>query len=137
MWDQETGVLRYQVGIGDGNARIEGDHDVGWRLPQHDETIRSRPGTGAYYVRHRPVFQVGAGGTPISPNLAGRMAAAFGLCAQLFAASDPADAHQCLLWGQTIMDRAAGQPRSLVTSTPFDYYPEQEWQDDMEPAPPS
>lgn len=132
MWDQETGVLRYQVGIGDGNARIEGDHDVGWRLPQKDEIIRSRPGTGAYYVRYRPVFQDGTGGAPISPNLAGRMAAAFGLCAQVFAASEPAYAHQCLVWGQTIMDRAATRPRSLMTSTPFDYYPEQEWQDDME-----
>ena len=132
MWNQETGVLRYQVGIGDGNARIEGDHDVGWRLPQHDETIRSRPGTGAYYVRYRPVFQVGTGGAPISPNLAGRMAAAFGLCAQVFAASDPAYAHQCLLWGQTIFDRADTRPRSLVTTTPFDYYPQQEWQGDLE-----
>ncbi len=132
MWDQRTGVLRYQVGIGNGNAHIEGDHDVRWRLPQHDDTLRVTPGRGAYYVRYRPVFQDGVGGAPISPNLAGRMAAAFGLCAQVFAATEPAYAHQCLLWGQTIFDRAATHPRSLVTTTPFDYYPEQEWQDDME-----
>lgn len=132
MWDQSTGVLRYQVGIGNGNARVEGDHDVDWRLPQHDETLRVRPGRGAYHVRYRPVFQDGNGGGPISPNLAGRMAAAFGLCAQVFAASDPAYAHQCLLWGQTILHRASTHPRSLVTTTPFDYYPEQQWRDDME-----
>jgi hypothetical protein len=132
MWDQQSRVLRYQVGIGDGNARIAGDHDIGWRLSQHDETIRSRPGRGAYYVRYRPVFQDGTGGAPISPNLAGRMAAAFGLCAQVFAASDPTYAHQCLLWGQTIFDRAATHPRSLVTTTPYDYYPQQGWQADME-----
>ena len=132
MWDQSTGVLRYQVGIGNGNAHIEGDHDVGWRLPQHDETLRVSPGRGAYYVRYRPGFQTGEGGSPISPNLAGRMAAVFGLCAQVFQASEPAYAHQCLLWGQTIFDRADTHPRSLLTTTPFDYYPEQEWQGDME-----
>ncbi len=132
MWSQRAGVLLYQVGIGGGNARIEGDHDVRWRLPQHDDTLRVRPGRGAYYVRYRPVFQDGAGGKPISPNLAGRMAAAFGLCAQLFKDSEPAYAHQCLVWGQTIFDRADTHPRSLVTTTPLDFYPEQEWQDDME-----
>jgi hypothetical protein len=132
MWNQRTGVLLYQVGVGDGNARIEGDHDVSWRLPQHDETLRVRPRRGAYYIRYRPVFEDGAGGTPISPNLAGRMAAAFALCSQVFQASEPAYAHQCLLWGQTIFDRANTHPRSLLTTSPYDYYPEQEWQADME-----
>jgi endoglucanase len=132
MWDQETGILRYQVGIGNGNAHIEGDHDVGWRLPQRDETLRVRPGRGAYYVRYRPVFQTGEGGSPISPNLAGRMASVFGLCAQVFHAAEPAYAHRCLVWGQTIFDRADTHPRSLLTTTPFDYYPQQEWQGDME-----
>jgi endoglucanase len=132
MWDQGTGVLRYQVGIGNGNAHVEGDHDVRWRLPQHDDTLHVSPGRGAYYVRYRPVFQTGEGGRPISPNLAGRLAAAFGLCAQVFQATEPAYAHRCLLWGQTIFDRANTHARSLVTTTPFNYYPEQEWQDDME-----
>jgi endoglucanase len=132
MWDQSTGVLRYQVGLGTGNRRVEGDHDVGWRLPQRDETLHVSAGRGAYYVRYRPVFQDGAGGRPISPNLAGRMAAAFGLCAQVFERSDPAYAHQCLLWGQTIFDRADRHPRALVTASPFAFYPQQEWQGDME-----
>jgi endoglucanase len=132
MWDQSTGVLSYQVGIGNGNARVEGDHDVNWRLPQHDETLHVSAGRGAYYVRYRPVFQDGTGGRPISPNLAGRMAAAFGLCAQVFQRTDPAYAHQCLLWGQTIFDRADPHPRALVTASPFAFYPQQEWEGDME-----
>jgi endoglucanase len=132
MWNQQSRVLLYQVGIGGGNAHIEGDHDVGWRLPQHDDTLKVTPGRGAYYVRYRPVFADGTGGRPISPNLAGRMAAAFGLCAQLFKDSEPAYAHECLLWGQTIFDRADTHPRSLLTTTPHVYYPEQEWQDDMQ-----
>jgi endoglucanase len=132
MWNQQSGVLLYQVGIGDGSGRIVGDHDVGWRLPQTDETLRVAHGKGAYYVRYRPVFADGTGGKRISPNLAGRMAAAFGLCSQVFQASEPAFAHQCLLWGQTIFDRANTSPRSLVTTTPHDYYPEQEWQADLE-----
>jgi hypothetical protein len=60
------------------------------------------------------------------------MAAAFGLCSQVFQASEPSFAHQCLLWGQTIFGRADTRPRSLVTTTPHDYYPEQEWQADLE-----
>jgi endoglucanase len=132
MWNQQTGVLLYQAGLGAGNRRFEGDHDTGWRLPQHDESLKAAPGRGAYYLRHRPAFADGAGSRPISPNLAGRVAAAFGLCAQVFQASDPAYAHQCLLWGQTVFARADTHPRSLVTTTPHEYYPEQEWQDDME-----
>jgi len=132
MWDQSTGVLSYQVGIGNGNARVEGDHDVGWRLPQHDETLHVSAGRGAYYVRYRPVFQDGTGGRPISPNLAGRMAAGFGLCAQVFQRSEPAYARQCLLWGQTIFDRADPHPSALVTASPFAFYPQQEWEGDME-----
>ena len=33
MWDDRTRTLYYQVGIGDGNDAIVGDHDI-WRLPQ-------------------------------------------------------------------------------------------------------
>jgi hypothetical protein len=54
------------------------------------------------------------------------------MCSQVFQASEPAYAHQCLLWGQTIFDRANTHPRSLLTTSPYDYYPEQEWQADME-----
>ena len=43
------------------------------------------PGPSAYYVKYRPVFAAAAPGQPISPDLAGRFAADFGLGAQLAA----------------------------------------------------
>jgi endoglucanase len=134
MWNQATGVLYMQVGIGDGTRgeSILGDHDL-WRLPQADERGNPRPGTPRYFIDHRPVFAANAPGHPISPNLAGRTAAAFALCAQDFAHSDPAYAQRCLIAGQTLYDRANTQPRGrLVTSAPWGYYPEREWRDDME-----
>jgi len=132
MWDQPSRVLYYQVGIGDGNGRtILGDHDL-WRLPQVDNARTPRPGAPTYYESYRPVFAANAPGAPISPNLAGRTAAAFALCAQVFAAADPAYAHRCLLAGQTLYDQAATEPRGqLLTTSPFAYYDETEWRDDM------
>src|SRR5439155_9327830 len=75
MWDDPTRTLYYQVGIGTGNAHTRGDHDI-WRLPQDDATYG---GTDPLYryIRHRPVFRAGPPGSPVSPNLAGRDAAAF------------------------------------------------------------
>ncbi|MGN6372765.1 MAG: glycoside hydrolase family 9 protein [Solirubrobacteraceae bacterium] len=134
MWDQSAGVLYLQVGIGDGTPgeRILGDHDV-WRLPQFDERGKPRRSSPMWLIAHRPVFAANAPGAPISPNLAGRVAAAFGLCAQVFAHSDPAYAQRCLLAGQSIYDRADTHPRgALTTAVPFAYYPEREWRDDME-----
>jgi endoglucanase len=133
MWDQSRRVLYYQVGIGDGNGRsILGDHDL-WRLPQADDARNPRPGSPSYYESYRPVFAANAPGAPISPNLAGRVAAAFGLCAQVFAQSDPAYSRRCLLAGQTIYDQANTHPRGpLLTTSPHAYYNEPEWRDDME-----
>ena len=86
MWDDETGTLYYQVGIGEGNKTTVGDHDI-WRLPQADDTWGgSNPEDR--YIRNRPVFRAGPPGSPVSPNIAGRDAAAFALCFQLFHASD-------------------------------------------------
>jgi endoglucanase len=132
MWDQSRRVLYFQVGIGDGNgASILGDHDL-WRLPQADDASRAKPGSPTWFAAHRPVFAANAPGTPISPNLAGRVAAAFGLCAQVFAASDPAYAARCLLDGQTIYDQTNTHPgATLLTSVPHAYYTEPEWRDDM------
>jgi len=132
MWDQSRRVLYFQVGIGDGNdTSILGDHDL-WRLPQADDASRAKPGSPTWFAVHRPVFAANAPGTPISPNLAGRVAAAFGLCAQVFAASDPAYAARCLLDGQTIYDQANTHPgATLLTSAPHAYYTEPEWRDDM------
>ena len=66
MWDDRTRTLYYQVGIGDGNDDILGDHDS-WRLPQVDDTIG---GTDpAYrYVRHRPVLRAGPPGSTDQPE---------------------------------------------------------------------
>src|SRR5262249_56579149 len=41
MWDDSTKTLYYQVGIGEGNAKTIGDHDI-WRLPQADDTFGGR-----------------------------------------------------------------------------------------------
>jgi len=131
MWDDATRTLYYQVGIGTGNAKTIGDHDI-WRLPQADDTYG---GTGPLYryIRNRPVFRAGAPGSLISPNLAGRDAAAFGLCFQVYKASDPAFANRCLLAGQHIFDLANTAPSgNLTTYLPFSFYPESEWRSDLE-----
>jgi endoglucanase len=131
MWDDPTSTLYYQVGIGSGNAKTVGDHDI-WRLPQKDDTLG---GTDPRYryIRERPVFRAGPPGSPISPNLAGRLAAAFGVCAQLFRASDAAFANRCLTAGEHIYDLADTNPSGdLLTVIPFSFYPEDEWQSDME-----
>jgi endoglucanase len=131
MWDDPTRTLYFQVGIGTGNAKTIGDHDI-WRLPQADDTYG---GTDPLYryIRNRPVFRAGAPGSLISPNLAGRDAAAFGLCFQLYKTSDPAFANRCLLAGEHIFDLADTAPSgNLTTYLPFSFYPETEWRSDLE-----
>ena len=130
MWDDKTRTLYYQVGIGSGNATTAGDHDL-WRLPQRDDDWR--PGDPAYrYIRHRPVFRAGPPGSLISPNLAGRDAAALALAAQVFGGGDPTFARRCLLAAAHIFDLADPRPGRLMTAIPYEYYPETEWRDDME-----
>jgi endoglucanase len=132
MWDPKTKTLYYQVGVGDGNKTIHGDHDV-WRLPAADNALNVGPGDADYFLEHRPVFRARPAGTPVSPNLAGRMAAAFALGQQVFANSDPALAAQCLNSAKTILAAAQTQEvKKLLTAAPFAYYPETEWRDDME-----
>ncbi|HEY8867173.1 MAG TPA: glycoside hydrolase family 9 protein [Solirubrobacteraceae bacterium] len=132
-WDPARGVLVYQVGIGDGNGTtVLGDHDL-WRLPQADDRLSARPGSPRYFIARRPALAANAPGALISPNLAGRLSAAFGLCAQVFAASDPAYARRCLTAGRTLFNRANTHPRGeLLTTSPHAYYNENEWRDDME-----
>jgi endoglucanase len=132
MWDDPNRIFYYQVGIGTGNAKTVGDHDVGFRLPQDDDTFG---GTDPRYryIRNRPVFRVGPPGSLISPNLAGRSAAVFGQCFRLYRASDPAFANRCLLAGQHIFDLANTNPSgNLTTYIPFSFYPETEWRSDLE-----
>jgi len=131
MWDDTTRTFHYQVGIGTGNGSTVGDHDI-WRLPQADDTFG---GTDPLYryIRNRPVFRAGPAGSLISPNLAGRSAAAFGLCFQVFKTTDPAFANRCLLAGQHIFDLADTAPKGkLTTYIPFSFYPETEWRSDLE-----
>ena len=77
-----------QVGIGNGNAKINGDYNF-WFLPQHEDLLDvvkgGKPGPAAYYVKYRPVFEAAAPGQKVSPDLAGRYAADFALGAQLLA----------------------------------------------------
>ena len=130
MWDDPTRTLYYQVGIGTGNAKIRGDHDI-WRLPQEDDTYG---GTDPLYryIRERPVFRAGPPGSPVSPNLAGRDAAAFALCYQVYRTSLPALAERCLRSAEHIFDLADTAPKRLLTVIPYSFYPETEWRDDLE-----
>jgi endoglucanase len=130
MWDDPSRTLYYQVGIGNGNSKTVSDHDI-WRLPQADDTYG---GTDPRfrYIRNRPVFRAGPPGSPISPNLAGRDAAALALCFQVFKTSAPALANRCLTAAEHIFDLADTNPGQLITAIPYSFYPETEWRDDLE-----
>jgi endoglucanase len=131
MWDDSSRTLYYQVGIGEGNAKTVGDHDL-WRLPQDDDSFG---GTNPLYryIRNRPVFRAGSPGSLISPNLAGRDAASLALCYQVYKASDPTYANRCLLSAEHIFDLANTAPKgNLLTAIPYSFYPETEWRDDLE-----
>ena len=131
MWDDRTRTLYYQVGIGNGNDATVSDHDI-WRLPQADDTYGGHD-PAFRYIRHRPVFRAGPPGSPVSPNLAGRDAAALALCAQVFRSSQPRLARRCLVSAEHLYDLADTSPSGhLTTAIPFDFYPESEWRDDLE-----
>jgi len=132
MWDDNSKTFYYQVGIGNGNSATVSDHDI-WRLPQADDTFQGCT-SNFRFICHRPVFinTAGGAGAQISPNLAGRMAASLAECFQVFKASDPAYAHQCLLSAEHIFDLANTAPGTLLTAAPHSFYPETEWRDDLE-----
>jgi endoglucanase len=130
MWDDSTRTLYYQVGIGNGNRKTVADHDI-WRLPQADDGYGGRD-PAFRYIRHRPVFRAGPAGSPISPNLAGRDAAAMALCYQVERTIHPKLAKRCLVSAEHIFDLADTSPGRLLTLIPFGFYPEREWRDDLE-----
>lgn len=133
MWDDGTRTLYYQVGIGTDfkSYNYLSDHDI-WRLPQADDTYAGSDPT-FQYIRHRPVFVAGAAGAKISPNLAGRLVADFAECFQVFHSTHPEFANECLRSAEHIFDLADTQPKgNLLTTAPFDFYPENEWRDDLE-----
>jgi endoglucanase len=132
MWDQKSKTLYLQVGIGSGNdaGTFLGDHDL-WRLPEADDADKDP--ADRYAAAHRPVFEAAAPGAPISPNLAGRVAAAFALAAQ---EDPPKQAAKDLRAAISLYAQAAvkNPPKQLTTALPFAFYPEDTWHDDMELA---
>ncbi len=137
LWNPARKVLYIQVGIGNGNASntIQGDYNF-WFLPQAEDrlnvTAGGNPGPSAYYVKYRPVFEAAPPGRRISPEFAGRLAADFGLAAQLGArAGGPAARRMAALArGIYAMARTTGTG-AIVTAYPHDYYPGTEWKSDM------
>jgi hypothetical protein len=117
MWDASSGTLYAQVGIGVGNDNVRTDHDV-WRLPESDE------------LTDRPVFRAADPGDPISPNLAGKVTAAFALAAQLDTGEG---ARRKLDKAAKLYAQADRHPSGeLTTAFPHAFYPEDSWQDDLE-----
>lgn len=132
MWKDDNKTLYVQVGLGDGNQYATGDHDL-WRLPEADDKLNVRAGAPEYFIKYRPVFPAALMEGKISPNLAGRLAAAFALGCQVFKNSDPACAQKLLLAAEHIYDLAATTNVTALNSAyPRDFYPEDEWRDDME-----
>jgi hypothetical protein len=132
VWDARTKTLYAQVGIGTGSEEFGfvGDHDV-WRLPEADDKLDVKPGDLEYFIKYRPVFPAAAPGAPISPNLAGRVAAAFAIGAQL--EPDRAKARKYLSEAASVFAAAkTSDVGELVTAYPHAYYPEDSWADDME-----
>ena len=152
MWDDQRRVLYFQVGNTQGWQHfpdLRGDYDF-WRLPQVDDTAPDSPrgdkGGDYSLIRHRPVFVAqppgdhqDPAGRPLSPNLAGRLAADFALYAQLYRTTDPAGAARAVASARHLLAQAdttypdpAQDRRRLVTIIPFDGYGETVWHDDLE-----
>jgi endoglucanase len=172
MWDDKTQTLYYQVDnsqdwdyYGEGNPSsatgncggtyqtpycLITEYDI-WTLPQAADDYEQPgdprpcdPYTTAFICR-RPVYVAGTAGSPISPNLAGRLAADFALCYQLNHIANPSLAKACLKNAEDIFalaDTSYPDPaptvssgtcgNCLLTISPFDGYPESVWEDDME-----
>ena len=126
------------------------EYDI-WTLPQaadnYEQAGDPRPCDPytTFFICSRAVFPAGPAGSSISPNLAGRLAADFALCYQLNHTTNPALANKCLKNAEDIFalaDTSYPDPaptvgsgtcgNCLLTSVPFDGYPENVWDDDME-----
>jgi endoglucanase len=132
MWNDQTSILYYQVSNSQdfSDSKTLSDYDL-WRLPQVDDRLHA--GDPDYiYINHRPVFVAGPAGSPISPNLAGRLAADFALCFVDFRRTDLPFARRCLKAAEHVYDLADTHPDKLLTVIPFKGYPETEWRDDLE-----
>jgi len=147
MWNNSTSTLYYQVDNSQdwkNFPNLQTEYDI-WTLPQAADDYMGCT-TDYFYICYRPVFLAAPAGSKISPNLAGRMAAAFAEYFQLYQTSNPATADQALLYAEDILalantslaDPAASvgsgtcSSGCLTTVVPFDGYPETVWDDDME-----
>ncbi|MEZ0109411.1 endoglucanase [Catenulispora sp. EB89] len=132
-WNQSTKTLVLQVGIGTGNSAgtFFGDHDL-WRLPQKDDGDTAT--ADRYAAAHRPAFLAASPGGKISPNIAGRVAGAFALAAQVDAAGNPTQAAAEYQAAASVYAQAdtSAPPNPLTTALPNAYYPEPIWHDAME-----
>jgi endoglucanase len=132
MWDASTRTLYIQVGVGSGNrdGTFRGDHDL-WRLPEGDDRLGGRMNR---FIARRPVFRAAPPGHKISPNLVGRVSAAFALAAQVDASRHRARAERELRRATALYAMADTKtpPRPLVSALPHAFYPESTWRDDME-----
>jgi endoglucanase len=126
------------------------EYDI-WTLPQAADRYQQfgdpepcDPYT-TFFICNRPVYMAAPPGAPMSPNLAGRLSADFALCYQLNRNTSPDLANRCLKNAEDIFDLAdisypdpassSGSgtcPKCLLTISPFDGYPENVWEDDME-----
>jgi hypothetical protein len=132
MWDPATRTMYLQVGIGSGDSAgtFNGDHDI-WRLPEQDDADTNP--ADLFAARQRPVFRAGPPGAPISPNLAGKFAAAFALAAQVDAAAHPERARAELATAAQVFGMArTADVGTLATAQPHGFYPESAWRDDLE-----
>ncbi len=146
MWDDNTKTLYYQVGNSQDwdNFDLLSDYDI-WRLPQDDDNWDGCD-AAALFICHRPAFVAGPANSPISPNLAGRLTAAFSVGYQLNRTTNLPLANHCLQSAEHIFalaDTSYADPAAsvgsgtcssgcLLTIIPFDGYPETVWEDDME-----
>jgi endoglucanase len=147
MWDDSTKTLYYQVDNSQDwrhFPNLESEYDV-WTLPQAADDY-GKCTADFVYICHQPGFVAAPAGSTISPNLAGRLAAAFAEYYQLYQTTDPATAAQALQNAEDIFalaDTSFTDPANavyggscasgcLLTVVPFDGYPETVWDDDME-----
>jgi endoglucanase len=147
MWNDSTRTLYYQVDNSQdwkNFSDLETEYDI-WTLPQAADHYEGCT-ADFFYICYRPVFIASPPSSQITPNLAGRLAAAFAEYYQLHRTSNATAANQSLLYAEHIFalaDTSLADPAKsvnsgtcssgcLLTIVPFDGYPETVWDDDME-----
>ena len=80
------------------------------------------------------MFRAAPPGSKVSPNLAGRDAAAFAMCYQVFRELGSRGSHDdaCSPASTSSRWRTRSPTGHLLTLMPFGFYPETEWRDDLE-----